>query len=669
MPMRVIGMLQRFPQLFQCSIWLLLAFALGGELAAQGPKPPLKQAAPAGTAAPATAAHQLTAADVEAFLDGMVPIELAGEDIAGAVVVVVKDGKVLFTKGYGYSNLEKRIPVSPNTLFRPGSISKLFTWTSVMQQVERGKLDLDRDVSAYLDFKVPHTFGKPVTLRRLMTHSAGFEEVVKGIEVKKPGDLRPLSEYLRQHQPRQIYPPGTVPAYSNYGADLAGYIVQRVSGRPFSDYIEENILTPLGMRTATFRQPLPERLKPLMSEGYERASAEPRPFELGSPDPGPAGSMSLSGADIATFMIAHLQDGAYQGAQILRPETARLMHTRQFTMDPAVDGMALGFYEESRNGHRIIGHGGDLLYFHSDLHLIPDAGLGFFISYNSAGKGDQDIRAYIWEQFLNRYFPYNPPAMSAPSTAAQDLRQVVGTYVPSRRGETKLLKWLWYLLAETSVSARADGTIEVEGVKDYSGQPKRWQPVGKLAYREVDGQKLFVFQADQAGQLQIAGEPTGVLQRVAWTRSKSFLRLLLVFIVAIFTLTVVLWPVGALVRKHYGHRLELTPAQRRMRVMVKIVCALDLVFLLSFGGIVVIALKDLSVFGPGLDPWLRLLQVVGWFGVLGTVLMLYRAYAAWRPPLRGKWWSRVYHTALALAGGGFVWFVLSFNLLNFSLAY
>ncbi len=636
-------------------------------MVAQGPKPPLKPKTPATTAAPATA-HQLTAADVEAFLDGMVPMELAGEDIAGAVIVVVKDSKVLFAKGYGYSNVEKRIPASPHTLFRPGSISKLFTWTAVMQQVERGKLDLDRDVSDYLDFKIPQSFGRPVTLRRLMTHSAGFEEVVKDIEVKQPGNLQPLGEFLRRHQPRQIYAPGTVSAYSNYGADLAGYIVQRVSGRPFADYIEENILTPLGMRTATFRQPLPEALKPLMSEGYQLASQQPRPFELGSPDPGPAGSMSLSGTDIAPFMIAHLQDGQYQGVQILRSETARLMHARQFTLDPAVDGMALGFYEENRNGHRIIGHGGDLLCFHSDLHLIPDAGLGFFISYNSAGKGDQDIRGYIWEQFLNRYFPYSPPAMATAATAAQDLKQVTGSYLPSRRGETTLLKWLWYLLVQQSVVARSDGTIEIEGIKDYRGQTKHWQPIGNLAFREVDGQKLVVFKPDQTGRLQIAGDPTDVPQRVPWTRSKSFLRLLLLFMVAVFAFSVVLWPVGALVRKHYGYRLELTAGQRRLRVLVKLVCALDLVFLLGFGAIVVMALQDLSIFGPGLDPWLRLLQALGWIGVCGTVLMLYSAYAAWRPPL-ARWWLRLYHLALALAGVGFAWFVFSFNLLSFSLAY
>src|SRR5437016_6406382 len=99
--------------------------------------------------------------------------------------VVVRDGKIFFAKGYGYADYEKKIPVSPeNTLFRPGSISKLFTWTSVMQQVEQGKLDLDRDVNAYLDFKIPPAFGRPITLRDIMTHRPGLEETTKDLFVE-----------------------------------------------------------------------------------------------------------------------------------------------------------------------------------------------------------------------------------------------------------------------------------------------------------------------------------------------------------------------------------------------------------------------------------------------------------------------------------------------------
>src|SRR6185369_14127149 len=126
--------------------------------------------------------HEMTAADVEAFLDGLVPLQIQRDDIAGATIAVVKDGKLLFTKGYGYADVEKKIPVSAqNTLFRPGSISKLFTWTAIMQLYEQGKLDLDRNVNDYLDFKIPDAFGKPITLKNIMTHTPGFEEQVKDL--------------------------------------------------------------------------------------------------------------------------------------------------------------------------------------------------------------------------------------------------------------------------------------------------------------------------------------------------------------------------------------------------------------------------------------------------------------------------------------------------------
>src|SRR6266446_6743808 len=362
------------------SVALALGFVVGSPAQApEAKKPAAAHTETAPTAALAAApftshspAHDLTGADVEAFLDGMMPSQLERENVAGAVIAVVKDGHVIFAKGYGYSDVEKRKPVTPDaTLFRPGSISKLFTWTSVMQLVEQGKLDLDKDVSQYLDFPIPPAFGKPITLRNIMTHTPGFEDTAKELFVADASKMRPLSEYLREHIPGRVFPPGVTPAYSNYATTVAGYIVQRTSGKPFEQYVADNIFSPLGMSHTTFVQPLPANLQPLMSSGYTRASQSAKPFEFVQAFP--AGSVSTSAADMCNFIIAHLQDGRLGNAQILKPETAKLMHTRQFGADPRLNGMALGFYEESRNGHRIIGHGGDTVYFHSDLHLILDA--------------------------------------------------------------------------------------------------------------------------------------------------------------------------------------------------------------------------------------------------------------------------------------------------------
>ncbi|HEY6330676.1 MAG TPA: serine hydrolase domain-containing protein, partial [Blastocatellia bacterium] len=400
--------------------------------------------------------HDITAADVEAFIDGVLPLQLEQDDIAGATVSVIKDGKVLFAKGYGYADVKDKKPVSAeDTLFRCGSISKLFTWTSVMQLEEQGKLDLDRDINDYLDFKIPYTFQKPITLRNLMTHTPGFEEAIKDLISFSPSQIG-LEEYLKEHLPPEIFQPGTVPAYSNYGAALAGYIVQRVSGVPLNDYIKHNIFEPLGMTHSSFDQPLPPQLAPLMSNGYKLGSGDAKQFETVLA--WPAGSLSSSATDIARFIIAQLQDGRYGDTTILKPETAELMHTRQFGLAPDLNGMACGFYEESRNGHRIIGHGGDTIWFHSDLHLVLDSGLGFFVSYNSPGRAEASPREELWYAFLDRYFPYTPPNQPVLASAKEDASKVAGAYIASRRGEKNFTKTL-SLLDQFKVSPNDDGTI------------------------------------------------------------------------------------------------------------------------------------------------------------------------------------------------------------------
>ena len=215
--------------------------------------------------------HPLTAADLESFFDGIVPMQLERSDIAGASVLVMKDGDMLLKKGYGYAEVKGKKPVDPDTtIFRLASISKLFTWVSVMQLQEQGKLDIDTDVNKYLDFQIAPAFGKPVTLRNLMTHTGGFEEESRDIILTNPKMAVSLRDFLIANQPKRLFAPGTVPAYSNYGVGLASYIVQRVSGEPFEQYAQEHIFAPLGMTHSTFYQPPPKALANAPSAGYRR---------------------------------------------------------------------------------------------------------------------------------------------------------------------------------------------------------------------------------------------------------------------------------------------------------------------------------------------------------------------------------------------------------------
>jgi CubicO group peptidase (beta-lactamase class C family) len=189
--------------------------------------------------------------------------------IVGVAVSVVKDGKLFFAKGYGYADLENNIRVDPEaTLFKLGSLTKLFTWTAVMQLAEQGKLDLDADVNTYLDFRIPDTYPQPITLKHLMAHTSGFEDLHAEMVTLAEENLLPPREWLASHIPARVRPPGEVAAYSNYGAALAGYIVARVSGQSYSQYVQEHILDPLGMEGTTALWPTPPELLARESVGY-----------------------------------------------------------------------------------------------------------------------------------------------------------------------------------------------------------------------------------------------------------------------------------------------------------------------------------------------------------------------------------------------------------------
>jgi CubicO group peptidase (beta-lactamase class C family) len=655
----------------RAGIACILAPALLLLVAASAQEPQKPAAKPSATLAVSSATtpvstHELTEADLEVFLDGLLPAQLEREDIAGAVVAVVKDGKVLLAKGYGFSDVAKRKPVSATeTLFRPGSTSKLFTWTAVMQLVEQGKLDLDRDVNDYLDFKIPPAFGKPITLRNILTHTSGFEETAKELFVADASKLRPLGEYLRDHTPSRIFPPGNTPAYSNFATAVAGYIVQRVSGKPFEQYIADNIYAPLGMNHTTFVQPLPPNLLPLMSNGYQRASQPAKPFEFVQAFP--AGSVAASAADMCNFMLAHLQNGQWNGAQILKPETAKLMHSRAFGSDPRLNGMALGFYEETRNGHRIIGHAGDTQYFHSDLHLIADANVGFFVSYNSAGKGEVSARTILFEKFLDRYFPYTPPAAAPVASAKEDAKQVSGLYVGSRRGERSFLK-ITEFLGQPKVFFNSDGTLSIDPLKGTSGELKRYQEISPLLYREVNGQDLVGFHTNSNGLMEFSIDfPFFVFERAGTTDNKYFNFAIVIPSLILIVLAVLFWPVGAAIRWHYGTKLDLTTPEKRMRLTVHIVCILDLVFVIGWL-IFISGTDEVANLSRSRDPLLYILEILGVIAALGTLIVVLNAFRSWAKA--GKWmWAKLFNVALALACLGFTWFIWHWNLINFNLRY
>lgn len=595
---------------------------------------------------PKQGAAPLTKTDVEAWLDGFMPYALQSGDVAGAVVVVVKDGELLLEKGYGYADVEARKPVDPaHTLFRPGSVSKLFTWTAVMQLVEAGKLDLDTDVNAYLDFKIPPREGKPITLRHLLTHTPGFDETQRALIVTDPKDLHPLGEMLKRWVPPQVTTAGSTAAYSNYGAALAGYIVERVSGEPFDDYVERHLFAPLGMEYATFRQPLPARLEPWMAKGYQLASGEAKPFEIVTIPP--AGSLSASGGDMGRFMVAHLQNGAFGSGRILQEATAVQMHNTAAPGIPPLHRMLLGFYENDVNGHRVITHAGDLQWFHSELNLFIDDGVGLFLSVNSVGKeaAAGPIRTALLQAFGERYFPRPalPEGTVDAKTAKEHARLLTGLYALSRSTHTTFLALL-NLLGQVKVTADDKDVVTVSALKDLGGQPKKWREITPFVWRNVDGEDRIAAQVENGRVVRFGYDPYPfmVFEPVAGWRSAGWLLPLWVIALVILALTALAWPVSWMVRRHYGVAYGLTGGDARTHRLVRVAATLVLATMLVVVVTLGLMVSNFKWVGPSMDGWIsfvRVLSLVVFVG--GAVVSLGNAWVVWRSKRRrlAKLWA------------------------------
>jgi CubicO group peptidase (beta-lactamase class C family) len=599
-------------------------------------------------------------ADLAAFFDGFINAQLAAYHFPGAQVAIVRGDQVLFLKGYGYADLERRIPVdAERTLFRPGSVSKLFTWTAVMQLVEQGKLDLDADVNTYLtDFKIPASFSQPITLRHLMTHTPGFEDKGIGIFVMDFASLKPLGEYLANNMPKRVFPPGQVCAYSNYGASLAGYIVAQVSGQPFEGYIADHILAPLGMLHSTFAQPLPAGLQPDLAVGYSYINGTFKPQPAEAVQVIPAGSLSATAGDIARFMIAHLQNGRYGNVRILEDATAQEMHSHQYSTAPGLSGMALGFIENRIDGQRLITHGGDTSTFHSLLALDLERQVGLYVSYNGTGTGSAslDARTDLLVAFLERYLSFQPAAQPTPKAefAAQAAR-FAGAYYPARSNFTTPEKIL-NLLTPVQVSLPKPGTLLIS----YSIIKIPAVQIGPNEFQQVGGERQrIVFLEDPTGQVTgMTVENLSVMEflKTPWYGNPLLHQLLLLVCLLIFLIGLVSWP-----RRLWADRRALAPsAPRSARLALWagfIMAFLNLVFIVGTAIIFMQLMSAPVAIPPGL-------KVLMWLPVLTAVLalaMLVFCALAWR----GRWWkagTRFFYTLGALAGLGFIAFVAYWNL-------
>ncbi|MBN2390616.1 MAG: beta-lactamase family protein [Anaerolineae bacterium] len=597
-------------------------------------------------------------AEMEAFLDTFISTQLTKYQIPGAAVAVVVDGELFFAKGYGVTDTRSQTPVQADrTLFHAGSVTKLFTWTAVMQLVEQRRLDLHTDINTYLsDFQIPATYPEPITLHHLLTHTPGFEDQLSNLFRFGPNDGLPLDEYVVRKLPARVYPPGEIIGYSNYGAALVGYIIEQVTGMSYEQYIEENILAPLEMHRTTIREPVPaewmressrrEDSRSDLALGHYQGLTGPVPLQEYFPS-APVVGLTATVTDIARFMIAHLQDGRHGETRILQAATAQEMHRQQFTHDPRLPGVTYGLVEWARNGQRLLWHGSSTGFFEGMIFLLPEHNVGAFVVYNR--KTPFETGREFRQAFLDHYYPVAPKLQTRTGDPAL-AREFAGAYRESRWSYSRADKFIYMFTRYYTMEATADGQLHLDGVAYVPTEPG--------VFQAVEGEGTLIFHTGARGQPERESscygfydyDPHKVFIKLAWYETRPFHLSMLIGCALLFVSALIAGPLGRVP----VHAPWIIAEARSIFQWVGAFNLLYPVGMLVIGVTVLIdALPDLSFLVP--------LFIMGLVG--GLIVVLFLVGIAWR----GRYWStarRTHYTLVALAGCVFAGWLNYWNLLR-----
>jgi CubicO group peptidase (beta-lactamase class C family) len=606
--------------------------------------------APAALAAP----MELSAETVEALVDAVVQGQLDASGIPGATVAVVLGGDVVLATGYGVANVEDGRPVDADTLFRIGSIGKLITFTAVMQLVEQGLLDLDADIASYLDFELPRTLEYhpfrgdpgPITLAHLLTHTAGFEDARGGYSLDA-SEVPSLADAMRDRMPMRIFRPGEAIAYSNYGAALAGYIVERVSGQPFARYVEEHVFAPLSMDRSTFAQPLPPDLAPHLARASRVIDGELQRDRFVFTAMTPAGSTSTTANDMARFMLAHLGDGG----GVLAPETLEAMHVRQFGHHPRLDGMGYGFVERTVNAQRVLFHGGDIFSYQSGLFLLPEHDLGLFVSYTGGSYAEP---LTLFHTLLDTFFPVPAAATSEQAAgAAERSRAYVGEYQANRRSyssDESLLGLMEAMLVRVAPSGLL--AVSVLGETSYFAES---EPGVYTAFRPdhsvfpYGALNTLVFTEGASGRTMLVTDGKVSYEAAPWYRTTGVTLLAVGGTALVSLLTLAGWGLASGLRAIRGRR---SPQPRAARLARWTAAAFAASVLASLLGVVLIAGSVDPILGQplaafGVEPaWSPVLHVPEVLLIVTGIALTPLAILAWSRRFWGVL-ARLHYTLLA----------------------
>ncbi len=574
--------------------------------------------------------------EVRDLLRGVLHASRSQGDLVGAAVVVVHEGRVILQEGFGQARQNPVQPVdAEQTLFRIGSISKVLVAIGVLQLVEAGELDLDEDVNQYLhSIQVPGTHPLPVTLRHLLTHTAGFEDRVLGLFASGPYSLGSLNRQLDQLMPRRIGRPGRDVAYSNFAYALAAQVVADVSGLSWQAYAEQRILMPLGMTQSTIRQPPPHNMVDQMAQGYVRREGrfERWPFEYITLYP--AGAVSASASDMGQLMNALL--GAWPST-VVTPFVRETLYEIGFRGHESLNGVGHGLYQRSRHGVEAFGHAGSTRAFHSDMLLYPEYGLGLFVAFN-ADRSDR-VRDTIVASFQEALFGVPELEAQALTSGRRDqLMNYSGLYRSLRMphsGQDRILG----LLGTVRVHEAAGGELVLAGVQG----PRRFQPAGNDHFQErLGGEKIGFRQSDgDATQLYFSSMPVVTFVSVPEYLDPRWQLLLVGTLVVLLLSAVLLWPWSLL----FGRRREPAPGQRSASLTGWLSSCMLLIFV---AGATPVLLQGEWLY-EGIPT---LLQQLFWLPVAAVPLVLAQIWYLGRAWVNGYWWPRrrVHFTLVTLSG-------------------
>lgn len=596
---------------------------------------------------------------MEQFMDGVIKSKLEEKNIAGATLCIVNEDGTVVSTSYGYSDYENRIPVDADfTLFRIGSISKLFVWISVMQQVERGNLDLNKDINEYLvDFKIPDTYSEPITVNHLMTHTPGFEDKILKLFTQDSSEIKPLAEVLKHQIPLRIRPAGLHAAYSNHGSAMAAHIVELVSGMEWNDYVEQNIIIPLGMTSTTFRQPLPDSLASRISKGYKyvNGSMVEKSFEY--IPLAPAGAATTCASDMSKFMQMLLNRGQFEGVSIIDTSTFRMMMEPVIYQANGVNPSLHGFMDVSHKGLKVVGHGGDTFWFHSLLALVPDQGVGLFLSFNSDGGGGTYID--VFDQFADQFLIDDFEPLPNIDLQPEELQKFAGEYKANRYPHSDYMK-LISLMGRMEIFAD-QGKLKV--VRD--GKPSYWIPVGPMKFQKEHEADVMVFESDSEGNIIHAFD--GRMSIMAYDKVKLiesqdlhmgiFIGVIVLSIIVIFY-----WPMVYFIRRKYQ---PMSIAKNTLAFGAKLTAWIAAFMLMIFYLLVSTSLGDVEASVYSTPSSLKFALVLPFLLILLWIIMLFKTWNIWKyggTRIR----SRFFYTFLLIANGLALWQIYYWNFLGWN---